>query len=342
MASAAPPSLRSEAEQRERAIRRRLMAYGCFAGLAYGLAARAQFFFRSGPGPKEWFPGFEVMSVGFIFGVPLAIGFISVYLARIGSFWRAAWFPQAPALTALFMSLLLAWEGLICIWLWLPLFSVLATMGGLFGWLALKLPSRIGRGSSLGVALVFPYAGMFFEQRLEKPEELRVVETVVDIAAPADAVWREIVDVPKIREEEHAFALSHFIGFPRPVAALTTGSGVGSVRQASFERGVVFVEKVTEFETNRLLSFSIHANAESIPARALDEHVTVGGPYFDVLEGTYRLEEVPGGTRLYLSSRHRLSTHFNFYAGLWTDFIMRDTQQYILRVVAERAQAHAG
>jgi hypothetical protein len=42
---------------------------------------------------------------------------------------------------------------------------------------------------------------------------------------------------------------------------------------------------------------------------------------------------------LHLSSRHRLSTRFNFYAGVWTDFIMHDLQQAILSVIRQRAEA---
>jgi hypothetical protein len=33
-----------------------------------------------------------------------------------------------------------------------------------------------------------------------------------------------------------------------------------------------------------------------------------------------------------------LSTRFNFYSSLWTDFIMSDTQQYILEVIKRRCE----
>ena len=73
----------------------------------------------------------------------------------------------------------------------------------------------------------------------------------------------------------------------------------------------------------------------------LDPHVTIGGPYFDVLQGTYRLEPLAdGGTRLWLESRLRVSTHFNLYSGPWADAIMRSVQETIL--VVERRRAEAG
>ena len=45
------------------------------------------------------------------------------------------------------------------------------------------------------------------------------------------------------------------------------------------------------------------------------------------LEGTYVIEPLGNGqVRLLLSSKHRLTTRFNFYGGLWTDGVMSDLQ----------------
>jgi hypothetical protein len=102
---------------------------------------------------------------------------------------------------------------------------------------------------------------------------------------------------------------------------------------------VLFVETVDVWEPGRALAFSIHADPDTIPATTLDAHVTVGGPYFDVLRGRFDIEPVgPGRVRLHLSSQHRLSTGFNGYARLWTDFIMADVQAYILEIVKRRAE----
>jgi hypothetical protein len=85
--------------------------------------------------------------------------------------------------------------------------------------------------------------------------------------------------------------------------------GVGGVRHASFERGVLFIETVDAWEPERRLAFSIHAQSDQIPPTTLDEHVPVGGPFFDGLRGEYTLEPLPNGaTRLRLSSRRRIST----------------------------------
>ena len=65
----------------------------------------------------------------------------------------------------------------------------------------------------------------------------------------------------------------------------------------------------------------------------------VGGRFFDVLRGTYELRPAgPGRTLLVLHSQQRLSTHLNWYAGLWTGFVMSEIQGRILGVLKRRCE----
>jgi hypothetical protein len=117
---------------------------------------------------------------------------------------------------------------------------------------------------------------------------------------------------------------------------------VGGVRHASFERGLTFIETVTNWEPEQRLAFTIKADTEHIPPTTLDQHVTIGGRYFDVLDGEYRIERLADGdTLLHLESRQRLSTDFNAYAGLWTDAVMNSLQSSILEVVQHRCEQQA-
>jgi hypothetical protein len=133
---------------------------------------------------------------------------------------------------------------------------------------------------------------------------------------------------------------THHIGFPRPIEATLSYEGVGGVRHASFERGLLFIETITAWEPQHRLAFSIKADSAHIPTTTLDEHVTIGGSYFDVLDGEYVLEPLSNGdTLLHLTSHQRLSTNFNGYAGLWTDAVMQNLQTSILQVIQHRAEA---
>ncbi len=105
------------------------------------------------------------------------------------------------------------------------------------------------------------------------------------------------------------------------------------------EHGLLFIETITAWETNRHIAFTIAADTAHIPPTTLDEHVTIGGRYFDVLNGEYRLEPLPNGNiLLHLSSQQRLSTDFNAYATLWSDAVMRNLQNSILQVIQHRCE----
>ena len=87
------------------------------------------------------------------------------------------------------------------------------------------------------------------------------------------------------------------------------------------------------------LVFSIKANTESIPSATLDAHVTIGDQYFDMLQGEYDIEPIDvNKVILHLSSTQRLSTRFNAYTALWTEAIMRDIQNYILKIIKHRCE----
>jgi uncharacterized ferritin-like protein (DUF455 family) len=90
------------------------------------------------------------------------------------------------------------------------------------------------------------------------------------------------------------------------------------------------------------MHFTIRANPYNIPSTTMDEHIVVGGAYFDVLDGTYELEPLADNRyRLHLYSHFKLATSFNFYASWWAGWIMKDIQNNILQVIKRRAEQPA-
>lgn len=307
------------------------------AGVLHGLGARLAFGYE---GFKDLF---GVMSFSFIFLVPFCLGLLTVYIAERKEplTWVSRIFlPFTPAFIALVAAMLLAWEGLICIVLWLPMYLIMASLGGMIAGIILKVIEKSRhRHMTFASLMLLPFVSAPVEHALELPLDMRVVENAIDIKASPEVVWQHIIRVEKFRPEEHHRALSHMIGFPRPLEATLSHEGVGGVRNATFEGDVLFIETITHWEPLERLTFGIKADTSAIPPTTLDEHVTVGGPYFDVLEGEYRLEVLDKETvRLHLQSVHRLSTHFNVYSRLWTDFIMRDVQSYILDILKVRCE----
>jgi len=312
----------------------KLLVLGAALGCGYGLLVRA-----SGKGSAL----LPVMSVSFLFLLPFAIGFLAVFFVerhQAQPAWIWLVLPLVPLTGCIAAMFLLLWEGWICIVMFAPVGAGFAIVGGLLGgWLASRLRKRRTANSILAGVLLLPVIASPLEPHVLASRDIRRVETSIDIRATPEAIWRNIERVPRIDRGELPPSWSHRLGFPNPVEATLSFPGVGGVRHATFEGGVLFIETIDVWEPERRLSFSIAAQTSRIPPTTLDEHVTVGGPYFDVLRGEYRLQPLQDGTvRLHLSSQHRLSTDFNWYASLWTDAVMADLQKRILRVIQARCE----
>ncbi|MGB3544794.1 hypothetical protein [Rubrivirga sp.] len=299
-------------------------------GLAYGLMARLFF------GLEVLETLFGIMTMSFIFLVPMVIGVIAVqWRAKESSWATAVFFPWVPTLLTIATTLVLAWEGLICAVVWVPISLVCASLGGVIGKVARS--SRSPRGLAFALAAL-PVVFAPMENQMPDPVVSRTVLDSIVIEADPETVWREIREVRPIEDHELGNSLAYRIGFPRPIEARLEGEGVGSVRYATFGGGVVFIEDVTEWVENESIAFTIDASA--VPSTTFDQHVAVGGRFFDVLSGRYEIEDLGDGrVALHLASEQRLATRFNPYTQIWTDRFMSDIQSTILEVVKARAEA---
>jgi len=313
------------------------IALGAATGLAYGLALRY--------GAKD-FPDnkvVQVMTLSFMLFLPLAMGFVTIFVIERRSaqpVWMWLLFPWVTIAGAEAAMMAALWEGTICIVMFTPIALIASSLGGLAAGLIVRYTrSRRAKGATLVCVMCFPLLLGPFEPNFLSERESRRVENVIEIQAPSTTVWRNIERVPRIATSELQPSWSHSIGFPDPVEATLSAEGLGGIRHATFERGVLFIETIDVWDPERRLGFSIRAQTDQIPKTTLDEHVTVGGEFFDVLHGEYRLEPLPNGrTRLHLTSQSRVSTDFNWYAHLWTDAVMSDLQRRILFVVKNRSE----
>ena len=318
---------------------RNLLLAGVAIGLVYGLFIRA--------GVRWNFPHWTpAMSISFLAFVPFAMGFVTVFSVERRQpqpVWIWVLLPWIPVLGASFATMVVLWEGFICVIMLAPIGLLCGSLGGLLAGLVIRVPkSMASKNACLALVVLLPFVTNPSLQHALTRRDVRRVENVRIIHAPPAVVWKNIERVPHISASELPFSWSHRIGFPSPVEATLSFAGVGGVRHATFERGVLFIENVDTWEPEHRLAFSIHAQTDQIPPTTLDEHVRVGGPFFDVLRGEYTMESLPNGdTRLHLASQHRLSTDFNWYARFWTDAVMADLQDTILTVIQERCEAEA-
>ena len=309
-------------------VNRRALVIGTALGAAYGLIARFTF-------QHARFGGtFAVMTLAFLFVVPIVMGYLTVRPAQNPSWAFRIFAPWLPSLVAVAAAAVLGWEGAICIIMALPVMLSLASLGGIIAGL-----SAARKPAFLPVMFVLPYVLAPFERQLTHAPRATITRTAIEIDAPPSVVWPLVASVDSIRPDEQRPALFTAMGFPRPISAVIDRQGRGGIRQARFAGGLVFTETVTDWEPGSRLSFTIRPNTAEVPAATLDPHVVIGGPYFDVLTGTYELLPLEGGrTRLLLSSEHRVSTRFNRYSGWWADRVMRSIQANILAVIRARAE----
>jgi hypothetical protein len=191
------------------------------------------------------------------------------------------------------------------------------------------------------VFALLPFLFAPIENLLCLTDKIFTEHTTIEINANSQQVWNNITRVKKISEEENNYSLFQYMGFPRPIEAELDTIAVGGIRKAIFARGLFFTETVTKVEPLKILAFDIRADPNSIPPKALDEHVLVGGKYFDILEGKYEIENVnESKIILHLTSQFRLSTRFNFYSGLWSKLIMKDIQKNILDIIKRRSETN--
>jgi len=287
----------------------------------------------------------STLSVGFLVGMPFALGAAAVFIS-----WKGQGETRRGAMSTSLVAgfillcgvLLFNIEVFICILMAAPLFLVVTLIGGLvMNWI-IKIAERRGQNrntvsSLLIILLIAPYFITPIETRFAPQDSIRTVDTHITIQGKAEVVWEHIVRVPYIGEDEQRFTWFHLIGIPRPLEATLSYDGVGGVRDATFESGLTFKETITHWEPLKTTSFKIELNNPGDPSQPFNQ---IGGKYFEVLDATYTIEPLPDGQIvLHLSSRHRLSTTFNTYGGLWTDFIMRDIQDYILGIIKQRVEA---
>ncbi|MDH5824447.1 SRPBCC domain-containing protein [Luteimonas sp. RD2P54] len=306
------------------------------AGAGVGLVLRL--FFSASPGQA-----YSAMAGSFILLTPIVVGAVTVYAAerQRRRSWRYYFF--APFLAnVLFVvgTLLILIEGWICAILIVPLFATLGGLGGLaMG--AICRWTRWPRHATYSIA-VLPLLLGAFEPGTGLPRRLDGVERTVVIAAPPAEVWKQIHHADAIRPEEVDRGWMYRIGVPLPVSGITGETAEGRVRRIRMGKGIRFEQVVTEWIPERRVRFRYRFDADSIPPRALDDHVRIGGDYFDLGDTIYTLEPTGDATRLTLRMDYRVSTRFNWYAEPLAKLLIGNFEDTALEFYRQRSEAAVG
>ena len=282
-----------------------------------------------------------VMSLGFVHLTPMVVGAITIYGMRASrpTWTQAAFAPWAATALMMIGAMVTLLEGAICVVLMTPLFLAMASIGGVVMNLVLR-HTRLGT-LQLGVLAVLPLLVAAFDGPLTAERWQRIDRSVI-VEAPPERLWAEIVAARDIRREEFPRTWIHLIGVPRPVEGIQRMTPQGEVRVSRWERGVHFLGHVTERVEGRRLAWRYEFSPDSFPPGTMDEHVVIGGRYFDLGETRFTLTPLPAGrTRLDIESHFRVTSSFNGYAVAVAEFLGRDFVDGLLALYKRRAETPA-
>lgn len=235
-----------------------------------------------------------------------------------------------------FLLIVLAIEGVICIVMVSPIALLLAWIGSLIGHaLAQKKPGR-----TLSVILVLitliPVTG-FVEQKQEP--ELTSVTSSIEIAADPMQVWEQVIAFPQLADPTEFIFKT---GIAYPINASIEGRGVGAVRHCNFTTGS-FVEPVTVWEEGKLLAFDVAE--QPAPMKELS-FWDIDAPhlhdYFVSKKGQFKLTRLPNGHTLLEGTTwyyHRIKPAI--YWQQWSNMIIHKIHNRVLthiKTITERGQ----
>lgn len=283
------------------------------------------------------------MSLAFLVGVPVVVGALTV-LGAPPERRTPLFLVFGPWLTIglMFIGCAVALlEGSICLALMAPLYLAVASLSGLLTGVVLHFAGNAS-ASKLRAVAVLPLLMILGEAHVPLPEhEMELRREVMVDAAPA-VIWQQIHTARAIKAEELPLSLTHLIGVPKPLEGVNILTEDGEVRFSRWERGVNFRAVVIGQRKNEWVSWHYLFDDTSFPRGSMDEHVAIGGRYFDLRDTTFRLvPEAEGRTRLQIVAHYRLATSVNFYAVPVSRLLGEDFLDTVLGLYKRRSEAAA-
>jgi len=291
----------------------------------------------------------------FLVGIPLAIGSTISILSRkpeiytlrknIRLFLKCLLIGLVTIIGVSVFSLAVLGEGAICVVMALPF---------LIGFLIIGIVLPILLGSLLGNELVKTHQKKFkkyvsiialapliwggIEQHIQPQDTFHTFEKQIIIEAPAHDIWPLLLNPQNIKPSELSEGIAYKIGAPYPVSASTPLPKIGQMRHSVWQKGITFDEEITAIKENEHIAWKYHFHESSFPKGSLDDHIVIGGTYFDLTKTSYTLEPIENGTVLTMSVSYRISTNFNWYAELWGDLLIGDTAETLLEFYKNRSE----
>jgi hypothetical protein len=227
-------------------------------------------------------------------------------------------------------------EGLICAILIIPLFALLGSVGGLIMGLVCR-KTRWPKQAACSFVLMPVLLGTIpGSQRHD--ERIAVIERAAIVDAPPAVIWNEIHNARDIKPQEVERGWMYRIGVPLPIAGVTEITASGRERKITMGKGVHFAQVVTDWKENSYVRWTYRFSDDSFPPGALDDHVRIGGRYFDLIDTSYTLIPInERTTQLTVRISYRISTQFNWYTDPIARLLIGNFEEVILDFYGNRS-----
>lgn len=236
-------------------------------------------------------------------------------------------------------------EGFLCIMMALGLVLAIGLPFVLLGCLIACVSQRSGRPPGKHYTpFIIVLAGLPLLTAMEfqtgVAERIFNTSTSVVINAPREVVWRHVVSFGEIGGEPAWYFRR---GVAYPLRARIEGTGVGAVRYCEFSTGP-FVEPITVWDEPNRLAFDVQNSPPAMTEwnpfhKVAPPHID---DYFQSHRGQFLLEDLGDGRTLLTGTTcysHRIAP--SWYWNLWTEFLLHDIHNRVLRHAAELAEADA-
>jgi hypothetical protein len=189
------------------------------------------------------------------------------------------------------------------------------------------------------VVAILPLIMLIGEDHMPLRENIQEVKQTIVVNAAPETIWDEILTAKSIRPEELPFSFAHFISVPKPVEGINLETPKGEVRYSVWEKGVNFRGIVTDRKDYEFISWHYDFDSHSFPEGSMDEHVEIGGRYFNLQDTTFNLQSLPNGkTLLEIVAHYRVTSSVNFYAVPAAKFLGHDFINTILTLYKGRSE----
>ena len=279
---------------------------------------------------------------GLFVALPFMLGFVPAVIYNVHQLRSLGQSVGVACISVLLLGaalLGLAFEGMICLAMALPIALPLAVFGAFCGYYVQKWRwLEQGSPAFLSVVLILFVPGVqLAEHTMLPPPPHFVVRTAIDIQAPPQRVWKAVVAFSEIAPpKEWVFRA----GVAYPVRAEITGSGAGAERHCIFSTGA-FVEPIEIWDEPRQLKFSVTQNPPPMQEWTPYSHVDPPHLYGFLVSdgGQFLLTPLPnGGTHLEGTTWYRHGLWPAPYWRLWSDAIIHRIHMRVLRHIRDQAE----